>query len=1782
MSFKHRLVASITAAAVALGSLSTAIVLAPKASAEVSINFDEGSYSVWDGTSYTFDWYENPAVIDGVTTYTITQASDLAGLAVITNNLSNEKFNYITDNLSEADKGYASLVDSFEGKIIKLATDIDLADYDWLGIGYPWSTPALTASTEFTNTDGETVKYNAVSHIPDDTVDPWVGDKNGNPISTRYWEYPESELRFRDYTKAITQDATHKLIAKDINFGHSDDLLDYKMFPSIRDDTMQGLYFTCKKGPVYAFDVKSGEDLGSDSSGAQWVDGVSAYGWSVGGVLPVLESWGINYETDIAIPYTFQDIKNYTETKGFAGTFDGQNYKIKGLNPDTTWTDDTLERLTTYEPLARGLFSLLDEKGTIKSLEVKGSYDNEICSYSAVLCAWNYGTIEDCYVDGQMEQSLVEQIYPVARDYDPDGSVYKLSDVAGGVLPSGNAGFMTSQNYGTIKNSYTVGEVTQAFRQFGFFASTNYGEIDNCVNKANFSMKALTKDDMDFHTDEWQLTNSRTLNMFNDVISDSYEPHWNPLSGYTQPTEELPLSIHHTNMVNGALLIGSSYLARCSSAGFNGLYTSTRIPWDCNEKLWIPDLYKTEEGESIAANHLYGCYEITLAGGIAAVNIGNITECLNRGSIDTSESFLTVCNSAFAVYSDDVNTLDDASDVYSYIRAFNQYGIFSTAVNGVKYRGGISAVNLGCIASCTNSGEVDLTHEEEYYDELYYPDKTVRFNDKHLQPIAMIAATQNAFYQNDVRFVLDNGEIVYTPWGLHWWITEDTVDEYLDTYINSEQLAGSGITREHFDRNMPYPFYKHGRCEIWDLAAGITAANAGEIKDSINENDDTHVSIVYASSKNINADTPRISNCYGNTLFAHYITNTFVSDIDHNGNFAHYIQQTGENETDIRDIRLPDDVTFSFSIMGENKEKLMVDNIVLGGTTNMSTRCIDTATLSDIYLENTITETLNNAALNNIVINDFIDDIEDDRYYGSRSRYEEFGSVVIADNITDSIIDSIVVINSNILALTRKAANTSLNNIEVYNNGKCGIGQFKNCVLKNFKIFADDSYIFCDECEVEQFISYGTITENYVDYHSEDYVYNFVNSDCKDMWLESDIEFEFDDPLVSGKIQKIPGVLKAYLDTNVFENCGIVTPDGMISYTTRNILSGTDDSIKTDAKLVYSKRAAQNGALAYYLDKGYTDNRTNEFTVAFDDTVVLSNYIPEDIYNYIDSSTVSTLSQSRKLPAYTRRKVSEDEDSYYRVQVPYITAGAGEVRLSVEREDDTWTTNASDNLFPKIELFAIPGETIKFDISAEDGFECKSLTWATKTETKKLESIADNSLPYQFKQAIMPDEDVVIQSEYSGIWRIEIDESVSEWLSLQTSANGAVYDRLINIAFDILDTNYDVGDVFYYTYYKNADNDWVLDTTEKHSIDLTTASFLMPNTHIRLYATPLNSDARLVDMVIAGEHGVIDEFNNVTVILESSIDITNLTVDSVELSEGASISPDISIPQDFTNPVEYIVTSESGMQTKYLVTVKTTIDGLITQFDLKGRHGVIDQDAGTITITLADTEDITNVPAYVIWSGVSITPDPSMPKDYSNSDVVYTVTSSTGETKSYTIKIETRHFDSVIEELAIELDGQALSYSINPVTKTILVEYPYGADVSDVKLAAFAFAGTNSNLVEGQSINLTISHQILMVDEIGNTDTYTLMANELPNPEKIITQFVLFGCEGIIDQVNNTILVTVPSKYDLTSITPDAIAYIGESITDVSTRKDYTQPVTITVTAFDGTQKQYTVTTQRS
>ncbi|MCD8285985.1 MAG: hypothetical protein LUD50_02010 [Clostridia bacterium] len=103
--------------------------------------------SEWDGSEITTVWAEDGSTVDGVTTYTISSASDLAGLASLVNSGA-----------------------SFSGCVINLTTNINLANYAWTPIG----TATVSTSSELS------------------IVAPFEGTFNGNGNTISNLKYSDS------------------------------------------------------------------------------------------------------------------------------------------------------------------------------------------------------------------------------------------------------------------------------------------------------------------------------------------------------------------------------------------------------------------------------------------------------------------------------------------------------------------------------------------------------------------------------------------------------------------------------------------------------------------------------------------------------------------------------------------------------------------------------------------------------------------------------------------------------------------------------------------------------------------------------------------------------------------------------------------------------------------------------------------------------------------------------------------------------------------------------------------------------------------------------------------------------------------------------------------------------------------------------------------------------------------------------------------------------------------------------------------------------------------------------------------------------------------------------------------------------------------------------------------------------------------------------------------------------------------------------------------------------
>ncbi len=1759
-------------------------------------DFDSGGFSVWDGVTYDFSWYK-----PNETEYTISSAAQLAALSILTNDLSGEDYAEFVAELQNVPEEYLALVDTFEGKTITLNTEIDLGGYDFLPISYPWDTPNVT------NED-----YNALGHVPNITpVDATIGSSStGDMISTRYYELPEAEMRFRDLLYGVNFDGEineRTMISTSSTKDTGVAIKQIKDSGSLEPEYTGNGYGAINY--LYIYDTGVWKDDTEDGELIYYVDTNVQHGDFTETASQIRELTSL----DIVASYTYADILSYADTAGFSGTFEGNGNRIKGLHPDTPWTDDPEERLHTYDPIGKGLFGLIGREGRVSNLNVKGAYTNsDVVSYSAFLCAYNYGTIESCYVYGDMEQGLVHSLYPTRRLYGDNGtSTYVLSDYAGTVLPVGNSGFLTAVNNGTVTDCVTAGNVTQAYRQFGFMACTNNGTISNSVNKARFSTYQV---ETDFITDEWSYTY--------DLVSDGFEmwTHKTALSDEDLDNfylyNENGTSFYILNDVyydvwsyaseddrfkynpNNVSSVISSYY----SGDVKKQFDTTVLDWDiirdnpyfsvydryvaaylqgstADGTPWIPQLYETGWQESVAANHLYGVYGYTAVGGICAVNNGYVIGCSNQGLIEVMH------NTSTRNIGNRYNELSDENkpaDYYSYIRPTNAYGLFSTQAETINLASGIAALNIGTISGCANTANVierDITDRDR-----------INIEDGGY---AMIMFTPNGLYANDC-IVYGAPEYKYNPLGIRWWWTEENqILNFKGTFdgLNPETHdydlpPDTDIYNfTPYDGNMPYPMVRKAflkePTELTDtysttifkdtamiqLTSGICSQNVGKIASTSNTAPYTTFGITHVSDgmnglahltgitqngqavqnlgyylRNTNVENAYITNEigeYGIAFIAeaegNHVTQNEISV--YKGKSGYYKLYADDNRMEINNARL-----YDTEMSGVGMATYAI-NVNFNNIANFQDS--DNGLAHELVNCNGINVFMyGDAAENGLGTGSIQTELTNCNFYGSKAVYA-LGSFS-GGTYTDCHVNTIK------------------------NDGSVGlvnhILKARGATINNLTAFADTDKRILDMyyCTVNGANIYGDTPEFQTEF---DYRYLFENCDCTDMILQTNINIEWKNPNEFGSTQAISGVLKAYKDTNTFTDCVVQTPNGAVSYPTFNYQLDEDISIKSDALLVYDEDARVSGALAYAMDNGDSENRTYNYTVATSD----KEDILVEAESFIDMNYVREF-RNISLPAYTRKiQNTYTEKPFYRLAIPFTSNGAGEILGSVERNGNTHETLAYNQVFPTTNIYLYAGETAKLNVIEEKGYGLEKLQKAVGGEVEDLKWKKGETVTFT-----MPKSDVTILSTWSDLFVIETDDNPN--VTITANAEASAVGHTVYVTTLVNSPNTVVDKVWYCKYEKNESNRMVLNTEEKYEIDISEMSFEMPKADIVIFASVQGTNAVVGRFVLAGEQGVIDnELHTITLTAPTGVDLTAIAPEVFETEGAISVSPDVTAIQDFTKPVKYALTAENGNVTEYTVTVITTEDGTISYFEILGKQGEINQEDGTISLEMTSDVDLSNVKPYILWSGSAISEEGYI--DLSSGSYVYTVTSSSGVDKSYTVIVTIPADSTALQNFNIAIPSvDTLVWSVDDTTMTISATVPYGTDLSECIIDILDWYGMSTNMNEGDTINLTKCNYLIIKADNGDTITYAIVAKEAPATAKTINQFALYGYDGVIDEENKTITVSVPKKYDITDIAPDVLGFTAKEVTGVYDKQDFTKPVTYTVTAYDGTSVTYTVT----
>ncbi|MDW3195765.1 MAG: BspA family leucine-rich repeat surface protein [Cytophagales bacterium] len=325
----------------------------------------------------------------------------------------------------------------------------------------------------------------------------------------------------------------------------------------------------------------------------------------------------------------------------------------------------------------------------------------------------------------------------------------------------------------------------------------------------------------------------------------------------------------------------------------------------------------------------------------------------------------------------------------------------------------------------------------------------------------------------------------------------------------------------------------------------------------------------------------------------------------------------------------------------------------------------------------------------------------------------------------------------------------------------------------------------------------------------------------------------------------------------------------------------------------------------------------------------------------------------------------------------------------------------------------------------------------------------------------------------------------------------------------------------------------------------------------------------------------------VSVELMSGTDLITVTPSAVTVSYGATISPEPSTAQDFSNPITYTVNSADGSSKDWVVTVteapSTATD--ITSFVLAEETGsaTINATDHTVTIEVANGTDLSSLtPTIALSDGANIEAASEVTQDFSSS-VAYTVTAEDGTTtQTWTVTV-TEAPSTATDITSFVLSEETGSATINATDHTIAIEVANGTDLSSLTPTIALSEGASIEAASGvsQDFSTSVAYTVTAEDRT-TTQTWAVTVTEAPSTATDITSFVLAEETGaaMINATDHTIAIEAANGTDLSSLTPTIALSDGASIEAASgVTQDFSTSVAYTVTAEDGTTTQtWTVT----
>lgn len=315
---------------------------------------------------------------------------------------------------------------------------------------------------------------------------------------------------------------------------------------------------------------------------------------------------------------------------------------------------------------------------------------------------------------------------------------------------------------------------------------------------------------------------------------------------------------------------------------------------------------------------------------------------------------------------------------------------------------------------------------------------------------------------------------------------------------------------------------------------------------------------------------------------------------------------------------------------------------------------------------------------------------------------------------------------------------------------------------------------------------------------------------------------------------------------------------------------------------------------------------------------------------------------------------------------------------------------------------------------------------------------------------------------------------------------------------------------------------------------------------------------------------------NIIIMLPFGTDVTALTP-VITVSDYATVSPASGVVQNFTSPVTYTVTAEDGTTKIYTATVNYYYDAPYTQ-DFTGAY----PPANWFEATGNAPSPLTGASSWVASTGFANTgTNPGIKMNLWGTDNDWII--------SPVINLGTGGYRLKHDVAATNWNGtNSVTMSAEDTVFVLISTDPYGGTWNFTGVPAY-YTTSNSPVNTGVEERFDISaytghiRVAYYAKGIGNTPDMDIhfdnMAVYVPDTSKDITafDFISPAATGVI--AGPDITLNVPAGTDVTNLVPTISVSAFATVSPLSgVAQDFTNPVTYTVTAEDGSTNVYTVT----